>query len=254
MKKTGLLIFLLGISTSLQAGLITHNDYSSGSTITASAQNSNENTIVNVINGNLDSTNIAASGVATTNIAAGAVTAAKIANNTITDTQISANGLNANVDLASGTVQGTSANSSGTQGSIKQGTISTPDLRANAVTLAVSSNALNGVSLQGDTTILSKSITTIGGNVLVIAKAVVRCTANQPLFYATIDNGTSLLSYCSNEQGASITSSPWVGNCSLMALDTPAAGTYTYSLKWTSTANCAVTSQAQDLIAVELRK
>lgn len=40
--------------------VITHNDYTSNTTITASGQNTNENNIVNVINGNLDSTNITA--------------------------------------------------------------------------------------------------------------------------------------------------------------------------------------------------
>lgn len=40
------------------AGLITHTDYTSGATITAAGQNSNENTIFNEFNGNIESANI----------------------------------------------------------------------------------------------------------------------------------------------------------------------------------------------------
>lgn len=57
MKKLTL-ILMLGFAGSAQAGLISHSDYSSGGTITAAAQNSNENTIVNEFNGNIESANI----------------------------------------------------------------------------------------------------------------------------------------------------------------------------------------------------
>lgn len=66
MKK---LFALLLLSTPCYAGLITHTDYVAGQVITASAQNTNENTIVNEINGNLDNTNISAGGITTTNLA-----------------------------------------------------------------------------------------------------------------------------------------------------------------------------------------
>lgn len=48
---------LLAISPSY-AGLITHTDYTSGAAISAAGQNTNENAIVNEINGNLDNNNI----------------------------------------------------------------------------------------------------------------------------------------------------------------------------------------------------
>lgn len=67
MKKLKLLGLLL-LSNLAFAGQITHTDYTSGATITASGQNTNENTIVNEINGNLDSTNIEAGGISVTNL------------------------------------------------------------------------------------------------------------------------------------------------------------------------------------------
>ncbi len=66
MKK--LLLSLILVTSPVYAGLITHTDYQSNATITASGQNTNENTIVNEINGNLDSTNISAGGIATSNL------------------------------------------------------------------------------------------------------------------------------------------------------------------------------------------
>ena len=57
MKKLSLII-LLGLTSTAKAGLITHSDYTAGTSITASAQNSNENTVFNEFNGNIESTNI----------------------------------------------------------------------------------------------------------------------------------------------------------------------------------------------------
>lgn len=56
MKK--LLLLTMLFTSPAYAGLIIHTDYTSGNTITASGQNANENTIVNEINGALDSANI----------------------------------------------------------------------------------------------------------------------------------------------------------------------------------------------------
>lgn len=53
-----LLIATLLLSSPCYAGLITHNDYTSGATITATGQNNNENTIYNEFNGNIDNSNI----------------------------------------------------------------------------------------------------------------------------------------------------------------------------------------------------
>jgi len=67
MKKLLYLSTLL-ITLPLQAAHISHTDYTSGNTITASGQNANENAIVNEFNGNIDDTNIAAGGVKLTNL------------------------------------------------------------------------------------------------------------------------------------------------------------------------------------------
>ncbi len=79
MKKLHYVLALFLICTVSHAGLITHTDYTAGSVITAAGQNSNENTIVNEINGSLNSANIATNGIQTTNITDGNVTLAKLA-------------------------------------------------------------------------------------------------------------------------------------------------------------------------------
>lgn len=67
-----------GLSINSHAGLITHTDYLSGGVITAAGQNSNENTIFNEFNGNIDNNNIKTGGIQATNIA----------NNVLTFTQL----------------------------------------------------------------------------------------------------------------------------------------------------------------------
>lgn len=52
------LLVVFGAATRLHAGLITHNDYVAGTVITATAQNTNENAIVNEFNGNIESSNL----------------------------------------------------------------------------------------------------------------------------------------------------------------------------------------------------
>lgn len=83
MKKL-LAALLAGLLTSpLKAGLITHTDYTGGNVITAAGQNTNENTIVNEMNGNLDTANFEDGGIATADLADGAVTQAKLASNIV---------------------------------------------------------------------------------------------------------------------------------------------------------------------------
>lgn len=65
-------------------GLITINDISDGTDADANDINSRMATLKNVINGNIDSANIAAQGVATSNIATGAVTTTKVASAAVT--------------------------------------------------------------------------------------------------------------------------------------------------------------------------
>lgn len=76
MKK--LFAVILACLTSADAALISHTDYTSGSVITAAGQNANENTIVNEINGNLDSANIEDGGLATADYGDASVTVAKL--------------------------------------------------------------------------------------------------------------------------------------------------------------------------------
>lgn len=71
MKK--ILLSLLLITPTCYAGTISHSDYTSNTTITASGQNANENRIYNEFNGNIDNTNIKAGGITSSNIAAGTI-------------------------------------------------------------------------------------------------------------------------------------------------------------------------------------
>ncbi len=70
------LTLLCGVAN---AGLIAHTDYTAGSVITSAGQNTNENTIVNEINGSLNSANIATNGIQTANITDLNVTLGKLA-------------------------------------------------------------------------------------------------------------------------------------------------------------------------------
>lgn len=58
MKKIYIFGLLCALTATVNGGLITHNDYTSGATITASGQNTNENAVFNEFNGNIESANI----------------------------------------------------------------------------------------------------------------------------------------------------------------------------------------------------
>ena len=79
MKKLHYVLPLLMICTVSKAGLISHTDYTAGNVITAAGQNSNENTIVNEINGSLDSANIEAGGIENSDIANTTIEIGKLA-------------------------------------------------------------------------------------------------------------------------------------------------------------------------------
>jgi len=75
--------FLFGLvflTSTAYAGLITHSDYNPNDVITAAKQNSNENAAFNLLNGNLDSTNIAAGGIAYSNLGATVTNRLQLAN------------------------------------------------------------------------------------------------------------------------------------------------------------------------------
>lgn len=66
---------LLLLSSIANAYTITHNDYTSNSAVTAAGQNTNENNIVNLLNGNIDTTNISSSaGILYSQLAANTIT------------------------------------------------------------------------------------------------------------------------------------------------------------------------------------
>lgn len=76
MKRILGLIVLL--CSSAQAGLITHTDYVPGAVVTSAGQNTNENTIVNEFNGNIESANIKDGTIANADIADGVVSVSKL--------------------------------------------------------------------------------------------------------------------------------------------------------------------------------
>ena len=172
-------VCLLFQSSVCYSARITHSDYTSATTITASGQNANENAIVNEMNGNLDNTNLAAAGVLGSNIAAGTIVGSNIAGATITGSKIAPNTIGdgniiastiTNLSIASGTIRGANNNSSGAYNEIAMGTVSTIDLKAMAVTNPVQ-GYIGSVASDQSIIITSASITTIGGNVMVIAQA-----------------------------------------------------------------------------------
>lgn len=70
MKKIISYLLLVGMISPVNAGLITHNDYVAGQTITAAAQNANENAIVNEFNGNIEAVNIKSGTIVAANLSA----------------------------------------------------------------------------------------------------------------------------------------------------------------------------------------
>lgn len=72
MKKLYYVLGLLLICAVSRAGTITHTDYTAGNVITAAGQNTNENTIVNEFNGNIESANIKDGTIVTGDISASA--------------------------------------------------------------------------------------------------------------------------------------------------------------------------------------
>lgn len=156
-------------------------------------------------------------------ITAGGITAA-----TITTTQV-----------ASNTLTGSTANSGGSAGNLATGTVSTPDLRANAVTQVQSSASSGGTDLP--TTVTTQSITTIGGPVLIFATASI---LNSGTVSIRVTRGGTAIA--GGSQGNVAESN---GVFSLTCVDTPTAGTYTYNFTATGTSTVLFFS----LVLVELR-
>ena len=178
----------------LFAYTITHTDYTDNTVVSTTTQNSNENSMVNLLNGNLDYTNLSQTA-----------------------------GITGNQILSS--------------------TITYSNIAANAFSNIVSSTS--GTSSDQSNSIVSKSITTVGGKVLLIASIFYTGTATATETFSitrggtSIGGGTTQLSTL-NTKNYSIT---------MVVLDTPVAGTYTYKLTHTNTG----TINNYTFIAMEVR-
>lgn len=91
-KSTLLVLGILSLcAINSIAALITRTyTYTSGNTITANENNTNENTLYTEINGNLNTANLLDGGIATADLADSAITTAKIADANVTSAKIAA--------------------------------------------------------------------------------------------------------------------------------------------------------------------
>lgn len=189
-------------------------------------------------------------GITTSSLTTGSVTTDKIADNSIVTGKIAAQ-----------TVRGSTANSGGSAQEIAQGTISTPDLRLGAVT-TISNNSTLSFSGIGGSVITSTVITTSGGPVFLIAKLVATITADGS-GKATLDgwldrDGTGGTTIDGNYThfggwGFAASSRQFI-EASIITIETPAAGTYTYNLKAEVGVGTPIGSIQGNLIAIELKK
>ncbi len=158
-------------------------------------------------------------------------------------------------------VNGSTANSGGSAGTIQQGTISTPDMRANAVTKTGQTFG----SLAGPAPL---TITTLGGPVLVTVTALASMATTHvtspPAPSATntcggdldliLDGSTTLCStsFHFNNLTTTTNSFSFSAPLSLTWIDTPSAGSHTYSVDFTGTTGTIV-GVTYVISAVELR-
>lgn len=139
-------------------------------------------------------------------------------------------------------VNGSSANSGGSAGTVQQGTISTPDFRPQAVTLYTMDNS-TAAGIVTSFTIATKAITTIGGNVLITASGAIDYATGAGTMDATqsvvikqngtnLDGGEQTFSFYNHAGGVSPTfSAPF----SISVMVAPSPGLYTYTLEYAAT-------------------
>jgi hypothetical protein len=152
----------------------------------------------------------------------GAITAGGIANNTITATQI-ANATITTTQVASNTLTGSTANSGGSAGNVAQGTISTSDFRANAVTQKITGST-------------SVTLTTIGGYVVVSAQideSVTTATGiagfvGYDISFSIVRDGSTTVYSARQANGGLVTGKNCVVSFAGSAIDTPSASSHTY--------------------------
>lgn len=226
-KKIGLLLLVTGIA---QAYTITHNDYTANSVVSSAGQNTNENTIVTVINGNLDNTNVTAGGLINSNLAASTLTGAKFLSNTIT---------------------GSTSNTVGaTAGNIQQGTVSAQDLRSGAS--STSTVAASAGTTDQATAIATATVTTIGGYVVLYASTYPSCaTATCTATYVVTRGGTAI---AGGKCQVVLATSGETQGCYITTIDTPSAGTQNYRLTGTTSGGTGnINTGTYSLVAVEYR-
>jgi hypothetical protein len=248
MKKLTILAALLFTQSLVYAGIIARTNYTDGQTITAALQNTNENTIVTEINGNIESANILNGTIVGADLADSIITSAKILNNTI-----------ASVDLSSPIINGSTANSGGEYGHITQGSISTPDFRANAVSLIASSFTATGGGAGGALFKSSATITTIGKPVIIFATCDVVITVdvnkNAGFTGRILRDGGAITSggFARTTDYGNATSVTGDFALSMLGYDTPSAGAHTYAINYTFSAGTLSAGPNCNVIALELR-
>lgn len=194
---------------------------------------------------NMNSNRITSLGTPTTtgDAAQYPITSSQITAGTITTTQV-----------ASNTLTGSTANSGGSAGNIAQGTISTPDLRANAVTKTGQAN--DGLTVVFATTTDTVTITTLGGPVLLMGTVTLALNAsggNAGFEIGIKRDGTSVAGSGSEAsvfgQGVNVA----ILNCAGISIDTPAAGSHTYTCGYSLVTGSVNATGYHSLVAVELR-
>lgn len=208
-----------------------------GTVNAAGAFNLNSHKITSLMNGSSAQDAVAVAQLSTGNaITAGGITAA-----TITTTQV-----------ASNTLTGSTANSGGSAGNVAQGTISTPDMRTNAITKTASSGGSAGRTT--GTNITSVSITTLGGPVVILANVALGVTVSGGNITVEVDVVRGSTNISGAQSFASVnTSATCVLAYPIMAIDTPTAGTYTYNLIYTVVQGTFSVIDFYSLQAIELR-
>ncbi len=157
-------------------------------------------------------------------------------------------------------VNGSTANSGGSAGTIQQGTVSTPDLRANAVSQSLQGTPVSS-GVVATTSIGSISITTIGGPVLLFCSSCISLTGatlggNKVMDYTlgvrrdSTDLHGQFVAFTITSPTTLIADMP----ASFTYLDSPAAGSYTYTLYYGVGHGSAPAVLQSNIVAVELRK
>lgn len=164
-----------------------------------------------------------------------------------------------NAQITAQTIRGSTANSGGSAQEISQGTISTPDLRTNAVTLSSAGTGSNSSDSVG-TQIVTAAITTIGKPVLIVGHATLTGSSATSVGKARgsgslildIDGtkiATAFVQLAMDDTGNSF---DFQWSMPIAFVHTPAAGAHTYKLSYAGGYSTASATNYQ-LSVVELR-